>query len=91
MIEEASSICINCAKSEDLKKYIQTYSVDNCECLICGQRERSIDIEKDKKLIALLKALIRLYYNELQYNHHWDGDKLNVILEKDNPIQIITI
>ncbi|WP_212936953.1 hypothetical protein, partial [Bacillus hominis] len=86
MIDEATGICINCAKNEELKKYLQTCFLDNSECLICGEKESSIDIEEDKKFIALLKALIRLHYNELQYNHHWGGDKLYIILEKDNPI-----
>jgi hypothetical protein len=86
MTEEDSRICINCIKSDELKRYYQSSSLSIGECLICGEQQLSIDIEKDLKLVALLKALIRYYYNEWQYNEIWGGYNLYHLFEGDNPI-----
>ncbi|MCM3595043.1 RES family NAD+ phosphorylase [Metabacillus idriensis] len=86
MIEEESRICINCVKNKELKKYFKNSNLDIGECLICGEHQLSIDIEKDLKIVALLKALIRYYYNEGQYNEIWGGYNLYDLLQEDNPI-----
>lgn len=87
MIEQDDSrICINCLKSTELKEYFQGSNLDIRECLICGEKQPSIDLEKDLKLVALLKALIRYYYNEGQYNEKWGGYNLYDLFKSDNPI-----
>jgi RES domain len=87
MIEQDDSrICVNCLKSKELREYFQESNLDIGECLICAGIEPSIDLEEDLKLVALLKALIRFYFNEGQYNEKWGGYNLYDLFEKDNPI-----
>jgi hypothetical protein len=83
---ESYRICINCVKSEDLKTYFNNTILHTGECLICGINELSIDIEQDETVVMLIKALIRYYYAEYEYNDHFGDSDLSDILERNNPI-----
>ncbi|MBU8689497.1 RES family NAD+ phosphorylase [Priestia megaterium] len=86
MIDESTRICINCVKSEDLKTYFEKSNLLIEKCLICGKDELSIDIEQDETVIKLIRALIRYFYSELEYNDHFGDNNLWDILKKENPI-----
>lgn len=72
--DERFSICTECAQSQELKTYISANSTPDCRCTLCLRTEhpcctsaRTPDLEN------VFKALIRIQYNEVDYNPHWGG------------------
>lgn len=84
------SLCLDCAKHPSLKRFIGANSVEGPVCGVCQHVSAPYlccDLGQKDHLSNILKALIRLYYNEFQYNGHWGGDHgPEGFLVKDNPI-----
>ncbi len=81
-------ICIDCAKDQYLKRFIERNGSEGSECSICGRngRKNSVPIDDRSKIKDLLKALIRYYYSEWNYNSHFGGDSIESLLLNKNPI-----
>jgi RES domain len=84
------SICLDCAKHPSLKRYIDMHGTVGPVCGVCHFREhpyRCCDLGHKTSLINVLKALIRLHYNEFDYNRHWGADlEPEELLSQENPI-----
>lgn len=59
-------------RDRNLKILIERQGQD-ATCLNCGDYVRCLDTE-DKNFFQLVKALVRFYFSEWEYNHHWGGD-----------------
>lgn len=71
------TLCVECAKHPSLKRFVELHAVDGPVCGVCqetGYPYRACASERKQELTNLIKALIRFYYNEHEYNHHWGGD-----------------
>lgn len=86
---ETLSLCTDCARHETLKAFIQTHPSEHDRCgaclrtapaaLVCAVSDR-------QRLSYVLRALIRFYYDEDDYNEHLGGDSPQSLFESDNPI-----
>jgi RES domain-containing protein len=65
-------ICVNCVKDAHLKQLIRNEGGSG-KCSLCGTDDWVLDTE-NQKLFQLIKALVRFYYSEWDYNTHWGGD-----------------
>jgi hypothetical protein len=89
---EDCSICIDCAKHPSLKRFIERRSATGHACGVCLRDHRQIrydvaDLKCFTQLSYLIRALIRYYYDEHEYNPHWGGDLTPAsILQGENPI-----
>lgn len=87
---DTQSLCLDCAKHPSLKGFIERNGAEGPVCGICqhvADVYRCCDLAKKDQLTNVLKALIRLYYNEYEYNAHWGGDdEPEGLLVRDNPI-----
>ncbi|WP_241649234.1 hypothetical protein [Paenirhodobacter populi] len=79
--DERFSICTECARHQELKKYIATNSTPDCRCALflqtgypCCSSAHTPNLEN------VFKGLIRIYYNEMDYNHHWGGHSSPIAL-----------
>ena len=83
-----TTICINCAKDDFLRRYINENGTSSRECTLCKESSaaRFIDIDDKTKIKDVLKSLIRSHYSEWDYNSRWGGDRLELILSLENPI-----
>ena len=83
-----TTICINCAKDDFLCRYIDENGTLNGECSLCQESSapKFIDIDDNTKIKNVLKSLIRYHYSEWDYNPHWGGKQLELILSLENPI-----
>jgi len=82
-----SVLCVGCAKAPELARLLSERGTEIPKCPICGT-EKSLALEcDDNNLSQLFKALIRCYYREWDYNHHWGGvDYIGLLFHVDNPI-----
>lgn len=89
---EEYSICRDCAKHPSIKRFIADHPMIGAPCGVCLRDPRvSIyevaDTSEFEKLSNLIRALIRFYYDEYQYNPHWGGDETpSSLLQNENPI-----
>jgi hypothetical protein len=77
------SLCIACAKHPSLKRFVQRHACTGPVCGVCQKRDEpyeACDPNVRQALIYLIRALVRLEYNEFDYNHHWGGDSPESIL-----------
>ena len=74
-------ICSKCVKQKHLKQLIKSKKTKNT-CDFCGNNTNVCDINEE--FYDLLKSLIRYYYDEWDYNHHWGGDDFYKIIEKED-------
>jgi len=79
-------LCAECAKDEELRNFVTR----NCGLGICGFcREQSPNITTDEvseNLSGLLRALLRLHFDEYTYNPHWGGNDVQSLFKNENPI-----
>jgi len=84
------SLCSDCAKDQSLKHFVIDHRGGNALCGICLSPQ-SVDhtcaLERKDDLTNLVKALLRFYFDESDYNPHWGGeDHPYMLLCRDNPI-----
>lgn len=82
------SICTECALDRALKTYIKSNSTPNCQCALCLSAEHPCcSSAYTPDLENVFKALIRIHYNEEDYNRHWGGhDSPTELLATQNEI-----
>lgn len=80
------SICVECARDPDLKRFIQTHGQPASKCGLCGAVDTILAKKDDRKLRDLFRALVRYHYSERQYNTHVGGEDLTELLARENPI-----
>ncbi|MCK1650360.1 RES family NAD+ phosphorylase [Bradyrhizobium sp. 149] len=84
------TLCTECAKHPSLKRCVELHAIEGPVCGICqetGHPYRACAPARKRELTNLIKALIRLCYNEYEYNHHWGGDYgPESLLVNHNPI-----
>lgn len=66
------NICICCVKDENLKQLIENEGSSG-KCSLCSTNNLVLDTENNR-FFQLTKALVRFYFSEWDYNHHWGGD-----------------
>lgn len=77
------NICIDCVKDFHLKDLIRNEGSSG-ECAMCGGSNQVIDSQCNS-FFQLTKALVRYYFSEWDYNHHWGGDGYESLFHgKDN-------
>lgn len=83
-----TTICINCAKDDFLRRYINENGISTGKCSLCQESSAAkfINIDDHTKIKDVLKALVRYHYSEWDYNSHWGGTDLELILSLENPI-----
>jgi|TARA_A100001391_G_scaffold152409_3_gene110197 hypothetical protein len=81
------SICKDCARHLSLKRIIEAKSVNGI-CARCCRDDVLVRDPKDlEPMVMLLRALIRYYWDEFDYNSHWGGNSAASLLEADdNPV-----
>jgi hypothetical protein len=84
---EMVSLCERCAKHPELKSLVES-DLANGVCGICGTSAGKVfNPKRFSEARNLIRALIRLYFNEEDYNPHWGGTSIgNVLLDAQNPI-----
>ena len=82
------SICVKCAIDPVLKSFIAASAKTNRRCSLCrkwGNKRCSSQDTPD--LENVFKALIRIHFNEWDYNGHWGGhDSPTALLATENEI-----
>lgn len=71
------TLCADCAKHPSLKRFVELHAVKGPVCGVCQETGYVYDAcapERKRDLTNLINALIRFYYNEYEYNHHWGGE-----------------
>ena len=66
------SICYECFNDADIKRYVRNNGVLIQRCNLCERANVAIKVS-DPGLIRMVRALIRYYYPEYDYNGHWGG------------------
>ena len=81
------SLCVDCARHTSLKRIIEADNVTGL-CAFCGRADARVrNPENIEPMIMLLRALIRFYWDEFEYNGHWGGDAvLDLFADDANPI-----
>jgi len=89
MDDELVSLCADCAVHPDLKLVVAADSAIGL-CGICGRD--SVPVRNPANLepmVMLIRALVRFYWDEPEYNPHWGGDSVMSVLSEDgNPVLI---
>jgi hypothetical protein len=81
-----ATICTNCAKEPALLRLIEAQGEVVPQCSVCKhQNVRAIDAQASP-LIGLLRALMRFYYHEWDYNTHLGGENMASVFDAENPI-----
>lgn len=81
------SLCPACAKHSEVKTLVESDLIKGV-CGVCGSTDVDVfNPERFELLRNLIRALIRLYFNEEDYNHHWGGTSIDqILLSEENPI-----
>jgi len=84
---EQVSLCATCAKHPEVKALVIS-DLTAGVCGACGATDDGVfNPERFALLRNLIRALIRLHFNEEDYNPHWGGTSIDqVLLGEDNPI-----
>lgn len=84
---EQVSICATCAKHPEVKLLVESDLAEGV-CGACASSDVGVfNPANFAPMRNLIRALIRLHFNEEDYNHHWGGTSIqNILLEKENPI-----
>lgn len=81
------SVCINCARHPSLKRVIEEKSVIGVCAFCCRDDVVVRDPDDVEPMIMLIRALIRVHWDEFEYNPHWGGDSvLDLFADIDNPV-----
>lgn len=84
---EKVSVCAACAKHPELKALVES-DLASGVCGVCASSEASVyDPTKFSIARGLIRALIRLHFDEEAYNPHWGGTSVgSILLDGENPI-----
>ncbi|MER9657885.1 RES family NAD+ phosphorylase [Mesorhizobium sp. M0152] len=82
-----TSLCADCARHPSVKKVIAADCIKG-RCAFCARDDVEVRTPENRDaLVMLLRALIRFFYDEHEYNSHWGGDSvLSLFQREDNPI-----
>lgn len=82
------SICTECAQNQELKTFVAKNATPDCICTLCLEANHPCCSCADTPdLKNIFKALIRINYNEEDYNRHWGGhDSPTTLLTEPNEI-----
>lgn len=82
--DERFSICTECAQNEELKTFVAKNATSDCICALCLEANHlCCSCAHTPDLENIFKALIRINYNEEDYNSHWGGH--------DSPTTFLTV
>jgi len=84
--ERMATLCTRCSRDPDLVSLIEEAGAVVAQCSVCKSNEVVALDAEDQQLIATIRALIRKYFNEWEYNTHWGGDGLGALFQRENPI-----
>lgn len=84
---EQVSLCAACAKHPEVKALVES-DITEGVCGACASSEKGVfNPARFEPLRNLIRALIRLHFNEEDYNGHWGGTSIDdILLAQDNPI-----
>ena len=84
---EQVSLCAGCAKHSELKALVESDLAEGV-CGACASSEAGVyNPASFEPVRNLIRALVRLHFNEEDYNSHWGGTSIqNILLEIENPI-----
>jgi hypothetical protein len=84
---EKVSLCKDCAKHPELEALVESDLTDGV-CGVCGSSASKVyNPGRFAEVRNLIRALIRLHFNEEDYNHHWGGTSIDdILLNEQNPI-----
>jgi hypothetical protein len=74
---ETLTLCIDCARHQTLKAFIESHPGEHDRCGACLRRAPAVLVcatSERERLSYVLRALIRFYYDEDDYNEHLGGD-----------------
>lgn len=87
---ETLTLCQHCAKHPSLQGFVARHGKIGVRCGICLNVSRAPDTcdpAARKALTYVIRALVRLFYDEEAYNGHWGAeDSVEGLLKGDNPI-----
>lgn len=93
MTEEAEeddvkvSVCLNCARHQSLKRIIEADSTIGLCAICCNTKAIVRNPANAEPMIMLIRALVRFYWDESDYNSHWGGDGLlKLFSDPENPL-----
>jgi hypothetical protein len=81
------SVCIKCARHPSLKRIIEEKSVVGVCAFCCRDDVVVRDHDDAEPMVMLIRSLIRLNWDEFEYNGHWGGD--SVLKLFDNPDNVV--
>lgn len=84
---EQVSLCVACAKHPEVKALVES-DIAQGVCGACASFGAGVfNPTRFELLRNLIRALIRLHFNEEDYNDHWGGTSIDdILLNQDNPI-----
>lgn len=84
---EQVSLCAACAKHPEVIALVAS-DIAQGVCGVCGSSDAGVfNPERFDALRNLIRALIRLHFNEEEYNSHWGGTSVDdILLNEKNPI-----
>jgi hypothetical protein len=84
---EMVSLCEGCAKHPELKALVKS-DLRRGVCGVCASSASQVyNPARFEEVRNLVRALIRLHFNEEDYNPHWGGTSVDdILLAEDNPI-----
>lgn len=87
---ETLTLCQHCAKHASLKGFVGRHGKIGVRCGIClniSTAPDTCDPAERKALTYVIRALVRLFYDEEAYNGHWGAeDSIEGLLKAENPI-----
>lgn len=81
------SVCADCAKHPELHQLVISDLAPG-GCGVCGSTTKAVfKPSRFREARDLIRALIRLHFDEEQYNPHWGGTSVSaILLDDENPI-----
>ncbi|RUX10538.1 RES domain-containing protein [Mesorhizobium sp. M8A.F.Ca.ET.059.01.1.1] len=80
------SLCLDCAKHPELKDLVAS-DLGEGICGACGSTGPTFNPSRFEAVRNLIRALIRLNFDEQDYNSHWGGTSIDdILLGTENPI-----
>lgn len=76
------SLCQQCVSDAHLKRYIEKQGQLIDVCSICGGRQ-VMAVEQSQEVEQLVRALVRFYFDEWDYNTHDGGRALEAVIWED--------
>lgn len=81
-----SNFCVECVKVDALKRYIVQHGTKVNRCNVCGA-ENTMHIACDQsEFKSKFRALLRYFFSETDYNTHLGGERLELLLARENNI-----